>query len=140
MTFWHTKRPKHTLTLLAHDITLSLIKHNSGNSCCRTRVIEHNSGNTRCAVGKKTGTSLAATRCVDLHSTTPGILHLACIVDCFLPHFSQPLHVVLTCVLKPLFHPSLPLIVLTCILPPPVPLLPPLVVLTCVLQHPVFCI
>ncbi len=57
MTFWHANRPKHTSTLLTHDITLPLIEHNSGNSCCRTHVIKHNSGNTHCAVGKKIGSS-----------------------------------------------------------------------------------
>ncbi len=30
-----------------------LIKHNSGNSHCRTCLIKHNAGNTCCAVGKK---------------------------------------------------------------------------------------
>ncbi len=49
----HTKRTKHTSTLLTHDLALPLIQHNCGNSRCRTRLIEHNSGNTCCAVGKK---------------------------------------------------------------------------------------
>ncbi len=34
MTFWHTKRTKHTSNLLTHDIPLPLIEHNSGNTCC----------------------------------------------------------------------------------------------------------
>ncbi len=53
MTFWHTKRPKHTSTLLPHDFAFPLIEHDSGNSCCRTPLIKHNPGNTHCAVGKK---------------------------------------------------------------------------------------
>ncbi len=53
MTFCHTKRPKHTSTLLPHDIELPLIKGNSASACCRTQKIEHNSGNTCCAVSKK---------------------------------------------------------------------------------------
>ncbi len=53
MSFCHTKRPKHTTTLLPHDIALPLIEDNSGIARCRTQKIEHNSGNTRCADGKK---------------------------------------------------------------------------------------
>ena len=66
MTFWHTKKPKHTSTLLTHDIALPLIEHNSGNTCCAVskKLDHHNSSLNNIALANQFDRYCALSPCI----------------------------------------------------------------------------